>query len=94
MPHDLYRWIERIKSIERDHTATRLALNRLLEGARRDPAILGGDLKLQDLVNASGRLEGRVAPGDCSPGAPTDPYGHFRAYGSSGHVLATGRHTE
>src|SRR5271157_5150022 len=26
---------------------------------------------------------GRVAPGDCSPGAPADPYLHFRAYGSS-----------
>ena len=26
---------------------------------------------------------GRVALGDCSPRAPTDPYVHFRAYGSS-----------
>ena len=37
---------------------------------------------------------GRVAPGDCSPGAPTDPYVPFQAYGSSRHEFATGRHTE
>src|SRR5271165_2994559 len=34
-------------------------------------------------------VPGRVAPGDCSPGAPADPYLHFRAYGSSYHELAT-----
>src|SRR5208283_4489638 len=37
---------------------------------------------------------GRVAPGDFSPGAPTDPYVPFQAYGSSHHERATGRHTE
>jgi hypothetical protein len=58
MPHDLSGWIERIKSIERDHGSTRLALERLLEAARRDPTILTGDLKLRDVVEASGRLEG------------------------------------
>ena len=35
-----------------------------------------------------------MAPGDCSPGAPTDPYVPFQAYGSSRHELAEGRHTE
>src|SRR5208282_1737719 len=35
--------------------------------------------------------KGRVAPGDCSPGGPADPYLHFRAYGSSYHELATKR---
>src|SRR5208282_1182467 len=39
-------------------------------------------------------VPGRVAPGDCSPGAPADPYLHFRAYGSSYHELATGRPPE
>src|SRR5208337_3329693 len=33
----------------------------------------------------SSTVPGRVAPGDCSPGAPADPYLHFRAYGSSYH---------
>ena len=47
-----------------------------------------------EAIYPRGPEKGRVAPGDCSPRAPTDPYVHFRAYGSSGHVLATGRHTE
>ena len=59
MPHDSpLSGFERIKSIERDHASTRLALDRLLDEARRDPTILAGDLKLQDIVKASGRLEG------------------------------------
>ena len=37
---------------------------------------------------------GRVAPVDYSPRAPTDPYVPSRAYGSSGHKLATVRYTE
>ena len=41
--------------------------------------------------NRSSARKGRVAPGDCSPGAPTDPYVPFQAYGSSYHELATGR---
>lgn len=58
MPHNLYTWMEKIKSIERDHVLTRLALDRLLHEARRDPTILSGNLKVQDIVKASGRLEG------------------------------------
>ena len=45
-------------------------------------------------VPGTPRVPGRVAPGDCSPGAPTDPYVPSRAYGSSGHELATVRYTE
>ena len=40
------------------------------------------------------RARGRVAPRDCSPGAPADPYVPSRAYGSSYHALATGRFPE
>src|SRR5208337_1356916 len=50
--------------------------------------------RLTDDAEAMGndrRVPGRVAPGDCSPGAPADPYLHFRAYGSLYHELATGR---
>src|SRR5271166_524554 len=43
------------------------------------------------VTGSSGRV---VAPGDCSPGAPTDPYVPSRAYGSSHHEVATGRYTE
>jgi hypothetical protein len=37
---------------------------------------------------------GRVAQGDYSPRAPTDPYVPSRAYGSSRHEVATERYTE
>ena len=57
MPHERRGWIRRIKSIEQDHSCARLALDRLLQEARRDPMILTGDLEPQDLVKASGRLE-------------------------------------
>src|SRR5208337_2775857 len=42
-------------------------------------------------LSSGDRVPGRVAPGDCFPGAPADPYLHFRAYGSSYHEHATGR---
>lgn len=58
MPHELREWIRKIRSIERDHSSARLALDQLLDRARRDPNILGADLKLQDIINASNRLEG------------------------------------
>ncbi len=58
MPHELHGGIRRIRAIDLDHSSIRLALDRLLVEARRDPTVLGGDLKLQDIVNASGRLEG------------------------------------
>ena len=57
MPHERRGWIRQIKSIERDHSSTRLAFDRLLEEARRNPTILMGDLEPQDIVKASGRLE-------------------------------------
>jgi len=43
------------------------------------------------LRGARGTERGQVAPGDCSPGAPANPYVPFRAYGLSYHELATGR---
>jgi hypothetical protein len=58
MPNNLHHWLRRIKAIEREHASTRLAIDRLLEDARRDPTILTGDLKLRDLIIASERLEG------------------------------------
>jgi hypothetical protein len=58
MPHDRYDWIRRIKSVEREYASMRLATNRLLDESRRDSTILREDLKLRDIVNASGFLEG------------------------------------
>ena len=45
-------------------------------------------------LSSSLLVPGRVAPGDCSLGAPTDPYVPCWAYGSSHHEVATGWYTE
>src|SRR5208337_4643347 len=52
---------------------------------------LCGNIKSRQWLRRRLAVPGRVAPGDCSPGAPADPYLHFRAYGSSYHEHATGR---
>jgi hypothetical protein len=48
----------RIKAVEREYKAMRLASDRLRDEARRDPTILRDDLGLRDIANASERLEG------------------------------------
>ena len=58
MLREPHLWMERIKSIQRDHTTTRLALARLTNDALRDSSVLVGDLKVQDIARASERLEG------------------------------------
>ncbi len=51
-----------------------------------------GNIRLGEIpTNKRHEVPGRVASGDCSPGAPTDPYVPFQAYGSSYHEHATGR---
>ena len=65
MPHDRHEcWIRRIKSIERDHSSMRLALDRLLDEARRDPTILDGR------PGASGYRQGLGTPGEDLPHPP------------------------
>jgi hypothetical protein len=58
MPHRKHEWYPRIKAVEREYKAMRLASDRLLEEVQRDPTILRGDLELRDITNASNRLEG------------------------------------
>jgi hypothetical protein len=58
MPHNKHEWHPRIKAVEREYRAMRLASDRLLAEARHDPTILRGDLELRDIANASKRLEG------------------------------------
>ncbi len=58
MAHDRFDWLRRIKAVEREHAAARLAIDRLLSQAREDPAHLRGDVTLRDLATASGRLDG------------------------------------
>jgi hypothetical protein len=58
MPHNHYEWPVRIKAVEREYASTRLATDRLLKEARRDPTVLTGELKVRNIVDASEHLEG------------------------------------
>src|SRR5947208_3107326 len=57
MPHN-HEWLARIKTVEREHTAVRLATNRLIEAVHRDPGVLEGGLRLRDVTQASEALDG------------------------------------
>jgi hypothetical protein len=58
MPAEQYRWQLRIKSVEREHRAMRLAIDRLWAAARADPSESMGDVTLADIRKASGSLDG------------------------------------
>jgi hypothetical protein len=53
-----HEWQTRIKAVEREYSVVRLAVNKLLEMAQRDPGVLQGDLRHRDVVHASQGLEG------------------------------------
>lgn len=50
-------WLTQIKAVERDYSAARFAINRLLELARSDQTILRRVLDIRDLTQAGSRLE-------------------------------------
>ena len=58
MPHNQTQWIRRIKAAEREHYATRLAIQWLLTASERDPTVLQGKLTPRDLRSAADRLDG------------------------------------
>jgi len=58
MPNKAFAWLTRIKAVEREYIATRLATDRLKQHAKDDPAVLAGGLRLRDVETASDRLEG------------------------------------
>lgn len=58
MPHELYKWLGRIKSVELEYSATRLATDRLLAAVRLDPTVLRGDVTVRDVEHAAERLDG------------------------------------
>jgi hypothetical protein len=58
MSNDRSDWLGRIKAVEREYSAVRLAADRLLAQARDDANLLRGEATLRDLVNASQRLDG------------------------------------
>src|SRR5690349_8008355 len=51
-------WLTQIKAVERDFSAARFAIDRLLESARLDKTILRHVIDIRDLTQASSRLEG------------------------------------
>jgi hypothetical protein len=58
MPHRRFDWHERIKAIEREYWAARIAVDQLSDTAARDPGVLGGGAKPRDLEAADENLEG------------------------------------
>ncbi len=50
-------WLARIKAVESEYLAIRLATDRLVEQASLNPSILGKVLRLGDLRQAAARLE-------------------------------------
>jgi hypothetical protein len=59
MPNEAFAWFGRIKAVEREHSATRLAVDRLLSDAQRDPTVLPSEqLRIRDVLQTSERLDG------------------------------------
>lgn len=53
-----FDWLSRIKAVEREYLAIRRAVDRFLGSAKVDSSILGKDLSVKDVVDASAHLEG------------------------------------
>lgn len=58
MPSSKFEWLARVKSVEREHKATRFATDYLLTVVQNDPSSLGSDLRTRDFYKARERLEG------------------------------------
>jgi hypothetical protein len=57
MPLETLEWFERLKAVEREYRVVRIALDRLAVDASRDSTILGRELRVREIGNASGCLE-------------------------------------
>jgi hypothetical protein len=58
MSHDKFEWLRRIKSVEREHSVMRLAVDHFAAAARSNPSVFLSNLSIPDLAQASERLEG------------------------------------
>ena len=58
MPGEAFKWMGRIKAVEREYGAIRFGTDRLLVAANSDPSILEGQVRRPDIRTASDRLEG------------------------------------
>lgn len=61
MPAKRFVWLQRIKDVEREYAATRLATDRLLAAGMHDATVFRGDVRLRDVRHASERLDGTYA---------------------------------
>lgn len=58
MSQSRFEWHERIKAVEREYWAVRVAVDELADVVAHDPTVLGPGPKPRDLVSADDKLEG------------------------------------
>jgi hypothetical protein len=58
VPSSKDEWLRRIKDVEREHDAVRLAVDRFLIAASKDSALCANAATLRDVRRASDRLDG------------------------------------
>jgi hypothetical protein len=58
MPSNKFEWLNRVKAVEREHSAVRYATDHLLTAAKNDSTILDRVLRVRDVQDAVERLEG------------------------------------
>lgn len=58
MPSNKFEWLNRVKAVEREHSAVRYATDYLLNAARHDPSIVDRVLRVRDVQDAGAELEG------------------------------------
>lgn len=58
MPDEAFKWMTRIKAVEREYGAIRFGTDRLMIAVSDDPSIVAGQVRRPDIRTASERLEG------------------------------------
>ena len=58
MPDEAFKWMSRIRAVERGYEAIRFGTDRLMRAANDDLSILAGPVTRPDIIRASERLEG------------------------------------
>src|SRR5947209_2537911 len=61
MPHRRFDWHERIKAVEREYWAARIAVDQLSDTAARDPGVIGGARRASPTIGAA-EVEADFAP--------------------------------
>lgn len=57
MPGEAFKWMGRIKAVEREYKAIRFSTDRLLAALDTDSAILAGEVERHDVATAAANLE-------------------------------------